>query len=181
MAFDLGGLLQQYLGGAQKVDTSQVANDYHQVVQNAPAGAVEQGLSAAFRSDQTPPFSQMIGNLFGNANPQQKSGMLGQLLGGLGPGVLGSLGGGLGGLLNGNAGSVPASAPAPAPAITQDQASQVSPDQVTEIAARAEQHDPGIVDKMSSFYVAHPDLVKTIGGAALAIALGKIAQGTRGT
>lgn len=172
MAFDIGGLLQQYLGGSQKVDNSQLGEDYGQIAQHAPPAAVEQGLAEAFRSDQTPPFSQMVGSLFGNADPQQKAGMLGQLLNGLSPAVLGSIAGGLGGLLGGNHGS--------APAITQDQASQLTPDQVTKIAAEAEQHNPSIVDRMSGFYVNHPDLVKTIGSAALAIALAKIAQRTHG-
>ena len=131
MAFDLGGLLQQYLGGAQNSDHSNVADHYQQVARNAPPAVVEQGLSEAFRSDQTPPFPEMVGNLFGNADPQQKAGMLGQLLNGLGPGILASMAGGLGGLLGGNHGS--------APAITQEQASQLSPDQVTQIAAEAEQ------------------------------------------
>ena len=172
MAFDLGTLLKQYLGGAQTVDNSQLGEDYQQIAQHAAPGAVEQGLSEAFRSDQTPPFSQMVGSLFGNADPQQKAGMLGQLMNGLNPAVLASIAGGLGGLLGGNHGA--------APGITQDQASQLTPDQVTKIAAEAEQHNPGIVDKMSSFYANHPDLVKTIGSAALAIALAKIAQRTHG-
>lgn len=172
MGFDLGGLLQQYLGGTQNVDHSRVSEDYHQVAQNAPPGAVEQGLSEAFRSDQTPPFSQMIGNLFGNADPQQKAGMLSQLISGLSPGLLGSVAGGLGGLLHSNNGS--------AGAVTEEQASQMTPEQVQKIAAEAEQQNPGIVDKMSSFYVNHPGLVKTIGSAALAIALAKIAQRTHG-
>ena len=171
MAFDIGNLLQQYLGGAPKADNSQLGDDYNQIAQHAGPAAVEQGLSEAFRSDQTPPFSQMVGNLFGNADPQQKAGMLGQLLSGLNPAVLASVVGGLGGLLGESHGS--------APAVTQDQASQLTPDQVTDIAAKAEQHNPGIVDKMSGFYASHPDLVKTIGSAALAIALAKIAQGTR--
>lgn len=172
MAFDLGGLLQQYLGGAQKTDNSQLGEDYQQIAQHVSPAVVEQGLSEAFRSDQTPPFPQMVGNLFGNADPQQKAGMLGQLLNGLSPGLLASVVGGLGGLLGANRGS--------APAVSAEQASQLSPEQVTKIAAEAEQHNPGIVDKMSSFYVNHPDLVKTIGSAALAIALAKIAQRTHG-
>lgn len=172
MGFDLGGLLQQYLGGSQKIDNTKLADDYHQVVENAPAGVVEQGLSETFRSDKTPPFSQMIGDLFGNASPQQKAGMLGQLLSGLSPAVLASVAGGLGGLAhsNGNA----------AAAITPEQAGLLTPGQVTTIAAQAEQHNPSIIDRMSSFYAEHPGLVKTIGSAALAIAMAKIAQRTQG-
>jgi hypothetical protein len=83
--------------------------------------------------------------------------------------VLSSLGGGaLGNLLGGNQQQ---------PHVTPEQAAQVSPEQVQEIAAKAEQHNPGIVDRMGDFYSQHPDLVKAIGGAALAVALGHIAQG----
>jgi hypothetical protein len=61
--------------------------------------------------------------------------------------------------------------------VTPEQAAQVSPQQVQEIAAKAEEHNPGVVDRMGDFYSQHPDLVKAIGGAALAVALGHMAQG----
>jgi hypothetical protein len=48
---------------------------------------------------------------------------------------------------------------------------------VQELAAKAEQQNPGIVERMGDFYAEHPTLVKAIGGAALAIALGHMAQG----
>ena len=54
------------------------------------------------------------------------------------------------------------------------QASRLSPQQVQEIASHAEQHSPGIVDQVGQFYAQHPTLVKTVGGAALAIALSKM-------
>ena len=44
------------------------------------------------------------------------------------------------------------------------------------IASHAEQHNPGIIDSLSSFYAEHPGLVKTLGSAALTIALAKMAQ-----
>ena len=92
-----------------------------------------------------------------------------QLLAGIGPGVLASLAGGsLRNVFQGN------QAPT---TITPEQARQITPEQVQEIAAGAEQHNPGIVDKMGDFYAQHPALVKGIGGAALAIVLGHIAQG----
>jgi hypothetical protein len=36
--------------------------------------------------------------------------------------------------------------------------------------------DPSIVDKASAFYAQHSTLVKTLGGAALTIALEKVAE-----
>ncbi len=168
MGFDLGGMLEQYLGGGHTGSVEQVINDFHQVAQAAPAGAVGSGIAAALRSDQTPPFAQMVGQLFGNGNPQQRVGMLNQLVSGLNPAMLGSLGGGLGSLFSGATGQ-PAT-------IDPDAAAQIAPAQVEQLAAHAEQNDPSVIDKMGSFYAQHPTLVKTIGGVALSIAMGQIAQ-----
>lgn len=171
MAFDLGNLLQQYLGGNANLDRAE--DDFDQVAQAAPRATVAQGVTEALRSDQTPPFPQMVGQMFGNSDPNQRAGMLNQLLGGIAPGILGSLaGGGLGGLLGGLTGGQK-------PHITPEQAAQVSPEQVQQIAEEAEKENPGIVDRMGDFYAENPQLVKAIGGAALAIVLGRVAQGMR--
>ena len=63
--------------------------------------------------------------------------------------------------------------------MTPEQAAQVSPDEVRELAEKAEQENPSIVDRMGDFYAQNPTLVKAIGGAALAIALGHMAQNMR--
>jgi hypothetical protein len=166
MGFDLGNLLQQYIGGAG--NPSQAETDFERVAQSAPQETVAQGVTQALRSDQTPPFPQMVGQMFGHGNPDQRAGMLNQLLGSLGPSVLSSIAGGALGRMFG--GQAPAQ-------VTPEQASQLSPEQVQEIAAKAEQHNPGVVDRMGDFYSQHPNLFKAIGGAALAIALGHMAQG----
>ncbi|MBC7686433.1 MAG: hypothetical protein H7176_14555 [Bdellovibrionales bacterium] len=170
MAFDIGNLLQQYLGGAAAQNNAgRAADDFDQVARNAPRAAVAEGVTEALRSDQTPPFPQMVSQLFDKSDPNQRAGMLNQLLRGIGPGVLSSVAGGaLGNLFRGN------EAPA---AITPDQAATMTPDQVEQIAKQAEQENPSIVDRMGDFYAEHPQLVKTIGGAALAILLGRVAQG----
>ena len=168
MSFDLGNLLQQYLGGLnQNANPAQAENDFDRVAQSVPRATVAQGVTQALRSDQTPPFSQMVGQLFGNSNPDQRAGMLNQLLASVGPSLLSSVAGGaLGNILGGGQTRV-----------TPEQASQLSPEQVQDIAAHAEQQNPGIVDQMGNFYSQHPTLVKALGGAALAIALGHMAQG----
>ena len=170
MAFDLGGLLQQYIGGTQNPPAEQVKQDYDQAAQHAPAEAVGGGLADAFRSDKTPPFAEMVGKMFGNANPQQQSGMLGNLISGMSPAILATIAGGIGGMLANRGANAPAGA-----AMTPVDASQLTPDQVQQIAAKAEQHNPGIIDTMGNFYAAHPDLVKTIGSAGLAIVMAGIA------
>jgi hypothetical protein len=171
MGFDLGNLLQQYAGN-NPANPSQAENDFDQVAQNAPQSQLAEGVSEALRSDQTPPFPQMVGQLFNQGDSGQRSGMLNQLLGGIGPGMLSSIAGGALGSLFGGHGN----ANAGVPQLTPQQASTMTPEQVQEIAAQAEQHNPGIVDRMGEFYAEHPQLVKGLGGAALALVLGRMAQ-----
>jgi len=173
MGFDLGSLLSQFTGGGTAANAT---DHFDKVAQSASPDLLSQGLSAMFHSDQTPPFGQMAGQLFGQANPNQQAGMLNQILSGMGPGVLASLvngaqGGGLGAIL----GQLTHGGTAPA-TITPDQASKLTPEQVQVIASHAEQHNPGIVDEMSGFYAQHAGLIKTLGGAALTIALAKMAE-----
>lgn len=161
MGFDLGNLLGQYLGGG--ANTAQASDDFDRAAQAAPRDTLAQGLAQALRSDQTPPFPQMLAQMFGNSNPDQRAGMLNQLIAGAGPGLLGKLGG----LFGGNAGGK----------ITPEQASQVSEQQIKDIAEEAQKENPGILDRMGEFYAEHPTAVKAIGATALAVALGAMAQG----
>lgn len=168
---EIGGILQQYNGAAaaaQAPDT--VEDDFDQFSQAAPQSAIADGLAAAFRSDQTPPFGQMAAQLFGQSSGPQRAGILNTLISTLGPSLIGQLMAGrassaLGGLLGGGRRE-----------ITPEEAEQISPDDVKELAAQAEQKDPSIIDRVSEFYAENPTLVKTLGGVALAIALSKIAQ-----
>ncbi len=178
MAFDLGNLLNQYLGGAAGGNTNQANDDFDRVASNAPPDILARGVTGALRSDQTPPFPNMVSQMFGQSNPNQRAGMLNQLLATLGPAVLAQLangrsGGGLGGL-----GSIFGGGSMPAQ-VTPEQAAQVTPEEVRELAEKAEQQNPSIVDRMGDFYAQNPTLVKAIGGAALAIALGHMAQNMR--
>ena len=168
----LGGLLQQYTGQGQAPQS--VHDDFDQVAQAAPQSAIAEGLAEAFRSDQTPPFGQMVAQLFGQSNGQQRAGILNTLIAAAGPTIAAQMlsrGGasGLAGILGGGQTQV-----------TPEQAAQVSPESVGEIATHAQQQDPSIIDQVSNIYAAHPTLVKTLGGAALAIALARIAQRQQG-
>jgi hypothetical protein len=169
MPFDLSSILQKYAGGTPP-PPADVGAHYDQVAQGAPPNVMRQGLADAFRSDSTPPFSQMMGQLFGNANGSQRSGMLGNLLSSLAPAALGTIGAKLGNAFGG--GVDPRN-------ISPQQADQVTPDQVKDIAQQAEAHDPSIIDKMGDFYTQHPGLVKTLEGAILTVALAKMSQGMR--
>ena len=162
----LGGVLSQYTSGSAE-PPADVHAHFDQVAQAAPQGDIAQGLAAAFRSNQTPAFGQMVSSLFSQSSGDQKAGMLNQLLASAGPGVLSQLAGGgaLAGLLAGGAKQ-----------LTPEQAAQVSPEAVQQLAAHAEKADPSIVDTASAFYAQHSTLIKTLGGTALTVALAKIAE-----
>jgi hypothetical protein len=163
-------ILEQYTRNASVPD-AKVHDHFDQVARSVPAEAVGQGVADAFRADSTPPFGEMVGQIFSQSDPQQRAGVLNQLLRSIGPGVLAALGGGILGRTAPTGSAVPQ--------VTPEQASQLTPEQVQEIAARAEQHDPTVLDKVGGFYAQHPQLVKTLGSAALAIALAGIANRTR--
>jgi len=149
----------------QVLDSGTVSDQHvDQVVQNAPPNVLAAGLASAFRSDQTPAIGQMVAQLFGNSNGQQQAGMLNQIIAALGPSAAASLASGaLGRVMS------PGSSQ-----LTAAQASQLSPQEVQQVVEHAHQADPGIADVMASFYANHSGLIKTLGGAALAIAVSKM-------
>jgi hypothetical protein len=206
---DFGRILDQYSNPSVQADQPQVEQDFDHVAQHAEPEMLEQGLSHAFRSDQTPPFGNMVGQMFGQADSGQRAGMLNQLIGALGPAVIGSMlggrggsmggmgglggmgGGGLGGMggmgglggllggLLGGGNTGGNASPQSMPQLSPQEAERLSPEEVQELATRAEQENPGIIDQMSRYYAQNPQLFKALGGAALAVALGQIAQRRR--
>ncbi|MGE5168953.1 MAG: hypothetical protein ACM3JC_01135 [Rudaea sp.] len=175
---DLGNLLQKYMDAAAGNQApADAPNHFDQVAQQASPEIVSQGIAEALRSEKTPPLGQMVRDIFSNADPQQRAGMLNQILGALGPGVSGSLGGAAGGGVLGKIlGQIEGGA---TPQVTPEQASQVSPSAVQDLANHAEKQDDSIFDRLGSFYAQHPQLVKTLGSAALTIALAKMADRMR--
>jgi hypothetical protein len=136
----LGGLLGKYAGG-QTPREDEADRDFDQVSRNAPRESLANGIGEAFRSDRTPPFAQMVSQLFSRSDGNQKAGILS--------------------MLGGN----------------RNDADRVAPEQVRQMAERAEQQDPSIIDKLSNFYAEHPTLVKTLGATAIGVALSKMAGG----
>ncbi|AXK72186.1 hypothetical protein DWG18_07750 [Lysobacter sp. TY2-98] len=158
MNSNLESLAQQLSTHGNAPVPPEARQQVEQIVQQAPPQALSAGLQDAFNSDQTPPFAQMVGQLFGHANEQQKSGILGALLGGLGG----------------------ASHPVVQQAgIDPNAPARATPQQVEQIAQQAQQQNPGIVGQMSQFYAQHPTLVKSLGGMALAVMLGRMHGSTR--
>ena len=160
-------ILKQYTAtGAPPPDDA--PGHFDSVVQQADPKAVGSGIAAAMRSDTTPSFGQTIGNLFGQSTPEQKAGVLNEIVLALGSAGIAGAGGGLLSRILGAGAS-------PAP-ITPSQAAQVSPSDVTAIATSAQQHDDSIVDRLGSFYAQHPALVKTLGVAALGAVMSHMHQ-----
>lgn len=168
MSFDINAILQDYLNPSAAAVGDKVDNDFDRVAEKIPQQSVADGVTEALRSEQTPPFPELIGQLFGRSDPQQRADMLNQLIAGINPSLLSSLAGGiLGSLFAKNESGTK---------ITAEQARQVSTNAVQEIAQRAEQHNPNVVEQMGEFYAQHAGLIKTLGGAALAVVLKRIAQ-----
>lgn len=162
----LNDVLKNYSTG-QSQNSETAAEHFDQVAQAAPNNVVAEGLAAAFRSDQTPAFGNLIGSLFSQSGGEQKAGILNHLLASVGPGVLAQVAGStLSTRLLAGAGQQ----------VTPDQAQAIPAEVVQQLATHAEKSDPSIVDKAGAFYAQHPTLVKTLGGAALSIALAKLAE-----
>lgn len=174
----IGGILGQYGGTGAQAAPDDVQDHFDQFAQAAPQSAIADGLASAFRSNDTPPFPQMLGQLFGQSNGQQRAGILNTLISAVGPTVLAqvlSRAGGGGGGLAGLAGLLGGGQQ-----VSPEVAQQVPTEAVQEIARHAEQHDPSIIDRVSGIYAEHPQLVKTLGAAALTAVLAKVAAAQRG-
>jgi hypothetical protein len=139
------------------------AQQFDQAAQAAPASVLASGLAHAFRSDQTPAIGEMVGQLFGNSNGQQQAGMLNQILATLGPAAASLAGGVLGGVMSPGSNQ-----------ITPAQASQLTPQQVQDVVEHAHQTNPRIADELAAFYAQHSGLIKTLGSAALLVAVAKM-------
>jgi hypothetical protein len=60
--------------------------------------------------------------------------------------------------------------------VTPAQAASVNPAEVQALTAHAQNQDPSIIDQVSAIYAQHPVLIKSLGAAALTIAMKKIAD-----
>jgi hypothetical protein len=166
----IGKLLKPFAtgsAGAAATPARDVETIFEQVAIEAPGEVVAESLAAAFRSNQTPAFGDLLKTLFARSNPEQKAGLLNQFLLHANPEVIRKIlaGSGLEGIV-GTAGAK----------ISADQAQKLSSDTVRELATQAEKADPSIIDPISKLYAQHPGLVKALGGAVLSIALSKIAE-----
>jgi len=172
----VGGLLQQYTSASDTDASPNATQDFDQVAQAAPSSTLAEGIAAAFRSDRTPPFGDMVANLFNRSGGNEQAGLINSLIAAAGPALVSQIlsrqgGGGFDVTRLLNSGQTE---------LAPEQAQQIPTEAVREIAAEAEKQDPSIIDQIGSFYAEHPTLVKSLGGAALSIALAKLAQRQQG-
>jgi hypothetical protein len=158
----IGDILQRYSGqgGGTAAAPADAHQDFQQVAAATPPHVVAGGIAQAFRSDQTPSFSEMFSNLFSQSDPNQRAGLLNRLTSSLRPGALAAVPG-LEGITSAMSGGN----------FTPEQASQMSPAQVQQMAAHTERQNPSIVDEVSSFCAQHPQMMKAAGAVALSVAV----------
>lgn len=164
-------ILRHYVDTKTPSDSSLAQEHYDEVARSAPPDVLGRGVADAFRDESTPSFGDMVAQLFGHSTPQQRAGVVNQLLHSIGPSVTALLGGIL------SRASAPANGVVPQ--LTPAEATTLTPAQVKEIATRAQQKDPDALEKLGDFYSQHPQLVKTLGSAALAVALAGVANRMR--
>ena len=160
------GLMDILQGAISSGQAGGLVGEFEKLRQAATGDQMGAGLADAMRSDQTPPFGDMVGQLFGKSSPDQQAGVLNQILAALGPAALSGVAGGvLGRILS------PGQTQ-----LTPEQASQVSPQDAAEIAAHAENTQPGIVDQVARFYGQHATLINSLGAAALAYTMNRVKE-----
>ena len=166
---EISNIVGRYTGEGGGVATApdDLHQDFLNVAKTAPPQVTADALAQAFRADQTPSFPEMVANLFQGSNPDQRAGLLNQLIGSVGASAMAGIPG-LSGLVGGSRNRP----------ITPEEASQVSPENVQQAAEHAQRTNPSIVDQVSSFYSAHPTAVKALGTAALTLMLRHIGRRT---
>jgi hypothetical protein len=148
----IGDLLKRATKG--EASEGEVHAAYDQLAGAVPPDALADGLSHTFKSDQSPPFEDMVSGLFDKSSPEQRADFVNHLLAVLGPaGVAQAL----------DAAGIKGGSPG-----------QISPAAMQGLARQAAAKDPSIIDRAASFYAQHPTLVKSIGVGALALLMNRI-------
>jgi len=168
----IGGILEQYAGsGAAAAPAGNVEEHFDQVAQNVPCSSLATGLAAALGGGGSSGFAQMATQLFANGNGGQQASMINTLMSTAGPEILqsflgGSAGGGaIGSLIQNGQTSV-----------SPDEAAAIPPEEVQALAEHVHSNNPSIVDRVSEVYSEHPTLIKSLGAAALGIAIKRISE-----
>jgi hypothetical protein len=127
-----------------------VNDDFDSIAREVPRHDLSDGLEEAFRSEQTPPFEQMVRQLFEHSDPDQRAGALNRIRDALGRHD-----------------------------VTPEEANSVDPKEVETMAAQAARNSPNIMQRIAQFYAEHPQVVQVLGQAALGIAMNRMAMRRR--
>ena len=166
MGFDLGSLLQQHAGHVTAADPDGVAQAFKHIVGEQPQSSVAQGIARAFLSDQTPPFAQLVSQLFLRSDTGLRTELLNLLLDNVSPTMLSALAGSVGTLFTENG----------HPHLSAEQIADITPPQVAEIAAVAQQHNAGVVERIATLFAQHANVFNGLDSDILKVALGTMAQ-----
>lgn len=163
-------VMQKYGSGNSTTIPGSVDADFDDFSRHAPSSTVSEGLAEAFRSQQTPPFGNMLSQLFERSASTQKTNVLNTLIASLGPALVSQI------LASHGANRAAKELEGGSSKISPEVAEQIPSNSVEAVAAEAEKKDPSIVDRISQFYADQPALIKTLGGLALTVAMAKVAQ-----
>jgi len=148
----------------------QIMDDFDVVANEASPEVLGEGLEDAFNSEATPPFEQMVGHLYDRSDPHVRAGLLNEILGSLGGGGGAALGGGiLGKMLRRGANQ----------GVSPEDARAIPANEIEQATREAARQNPSLVQRVSRFYAQHPQLVQTLGQAAIAIAMNGMARRRR--
>ena len=167
---DVSAVLLQYAAETGVHSVQKVEQDFVAVAQHVPAEHVTTGLAEAMHSEHTPPFEDMVGEAFERGSDELRAAMLKQLIDGAGPAVLKPL------IDDGQLPRAANGAEHPEVPVDTGLVQQLDTEVVRRLAREAAQEDPSIIDRMSEFFAVDPAAGRTLGGAALSVALTKIAQ-----
>jgi xanthine dehydrogenase iron-sulfur cluster and FAD-binding subunit A len=156
--------LMNILAEALKSSAANAPTHYDRAVDHVTRDDLAGSVAAMFRDKNTPPYEQMVSQLFGNSNNFQRAGLLNQLIRAAGPALAAAVASGA--LKNVLAGGKAQVTPA--------EAANVTPEQVEGMIKEARVEQPAIADQLGKFYANNPGLVKAVGGAALLILLSKM-------
>ncbi|HEY0846258.1 MAG TPA: hypothetical protein VGE12_12890 [Noviherbaspirillum sp.] len=168
---DVSAVLQQYSAETGVHSVQKVEQDFVAIAQHVPAGDLTGGLAQAIHSEQTPPFDELMRDSYMRGGATQRAAMLKRLLDGASAEVLRPL-------VNDNVFPHVDVARQSLAAVHVDEsiAGQLAPETFQQVARLAVEEDPAVIDRMIEFYAIDPDAGRTLGGAALSVAMGKVAD-----
>ena len=82
-------ILKQYTGASPSATPPNAQADFAKVAEQAPPSVLSSGLAEAFRSQSTPPFAEMVSQMFGQSDGGQRAGILNHLIEAAGPAATG--------------------------------------------------------------------------------------------